>query len=81
MGYKVCLISALNSTIPITPFFSQHDGINSCVVLQKALLQSDVITNIFFVREHLMLSGIVEVDVGAQDVDVSCVSDIYSYIK
>ena len=32
------------------------------------------------VREHLLLSGIGEEDVGAQDVDASCVRDIYSYI-
>ena len=57
---------------------------NSCAALQKTLLQSDVTTynikDITCEWEHLMLSGIGEGGVGAQDMDASSVSNINSYI-
>lgn len=78
------LISAFNATFPINPIFSQHDPMNSCAALQKVLLQSDLTTDnikdITCEWEQLMLSGIGEGGVVAQDLDASSVSNIYSYI-
>lgn len=74
------MTSALNGTIPTTPFYSQHDCWSGGVALLMALLQSDIITQYLCERESIECLVVLVRNVGAHDVDANFISNIYSYI-